>query len=109
MSKRFTVRVEDYTTDNRGNRTLRDEWDVEGCYAYPMTSTETEEFNEVPATGATLVGPTNARIPSTARVKIPAGHPQAGTWQVEGDYGGIESPLTGWRPGGTVRIKWVGP
>jgi hypothetical protein len=103
--KRFPVKVESYVKDNRGNTTKTGEWTVPDCYAYPNGSDEAGQFSDTPVTGATLVGPVGARLPNTARVTIPAPHPQAGTWQIEGEFGGIESPYTGWRPGGTVKLR----
>lgn len=105
--KRFDVLVEDYGQDNRGNRTKLGEWTVRGCYAFPNNSDEAGQFSSTPITGATLVGPTGANFPASARVTIPSPHPQAGTWQIEGEFAGVESPLTGWRPGGTVKLRRI--
>lgn len=105
MRRLFTATVADYTKDNRGNSVKSGEWPVRGCYAYQNNTDESGQFSEKPVTGATLVGPPGARLPSTARVTIPAPHPQAGTWQIEGDFADVESPLTGWRPGGIVKIR----
>ena len=108
MRRLFDAVVAQYGQDNRGNRTKTAEWVVPGCYAYPNQTDEPGQFDPQPVTGATLVGPVDAHIPDDARVTIPAPHPQAGEWQVEGEYAGIESPLSGWRPGGYVKLKKVG-
>lgn len=90
--------------------------DIDDVVIYPTETASSENSNtNVVTTGRTLLPPDGADIRPTDRIRLPGDEPTAGgadpyesaPWAVEGDPGEYQNPMTGWRPGGIVRVERV--
>lgn len=78
---------------------------IRGCFVGPSGTREiTANGREGVGVGLTLYLPAGARIGAHERVRIDG---TDGVFEVDGEDFPWQSPLTGWEPGVTVRLKKV--
>lgn len=96
--------------DRRGNPLPEVEHVLHGWEVSPRASEEATDRSDAVVTGAVTRGPMLPEyqviggIKSTDRIRVPTGHPMAGTWRVEGEPGPFVSPFTGWVGGVRVAL-----
>jgi hypothetical protein len=108
----ITVLPRDLGTDENGDPVEPDPddegFEIAGCGVAPRTSDELHADGRAGViVGLTLYAPAGSDLRTRDRIEIPAGAPNPGTYEIEGEPGEWRSPLTGWAPGVEAALRRV--
>lgn len=96
-SWRCTVVVSRTGRNSDGDPVPPSKHDVPDCLVARRSTSDPIDRSELTDTSAVLYAPIGADVISTDQITVPAGHPMAGTYAVDGDPGGwalgVEVPI----------------
>jgi hypothetical protein len=99
----ITVEVIAVARDRYGDTTETVVGTIEGCGFAPDTSTEnTAGQAQVGTDSALYVPPTSVPVTAQHRLRF-----DDQTWQINGEVAWWRHPMTGWSPGGVIRLRRV--